>query len=235
MPLSDMELCKLAMKELETPRKGPPSEMEQCLTPFDRHEFLKNDFGSFTCEKCGLIDEESPYFTPDFSYRERCVETRREYSYTRDKYFESMLNIFLCSKSPPKKIKAFAETLPKGITKLQIREEIRRRKKTGFSRYIRVIHLLTTGKEPKYISTHRIHESFYIQDSVLKEQCHYRKNSVNVWYKMYKLFQHNGIKVDIEDFPLPGREKLGEYEIMMEKVWKSLFWRWIPLYFLPLE
>jgi hypothetical protein len=240
MPLSDMELYKLAMKELETPRKGvresrTPSDMEQCLTPSNKHEFSKNDFGSFTCQKCGLIDEESTYFTPDFRYRERCTETRREYSYTRDKYFESMLNIFLCSKGPPKNIRAFAETLPRSITKLQIREEIRRQKRTGFSRYIRAIHLLATGGKPEHIHCTGIHESFYVQDSVLGKQCHHRKNSVNVWYKMYKLFQHNGVMVDVLDFPLPSHRKLEEYEIIMKKVWGKLHWKWVPLYFPPVE
>jgi hypothetical protein len=201
MALSDMELRKLAMKELEDRREIPCTvEVRQCLTPSSKHEFYRDNFGfgPLTCEECGLIDEKKNYFAPDFNNRERCTSTRREYSYSRDKYFESMLNIFLCSRGPPKNIRAFAETLPKGITKLQIRDEIRHQKKTGFSRYIRAIHLLTIGKKPEDISTHGVYESSYFQDSVLKEQCHYRKNSVNVWYKMYKLFQHNEIKVDID-------------------------------------
>ena len=238
MALSDMELRKLAMKKLEDRREIPCTvKVRQCLTPSGKHEFYRDDFGygPLTCEECGLIDEKSYYFAPDFNYRERCINTRRVYSYSRDKYFESMLDIFLCSRGPPKNIRAFAGTLPKGITKLQIREEIRHQKKTGFSRYIRAIHLLATGKKPEDISTGKIHESFHVQDSVLKEQCHYRKNSVNVWYKMYKLFQHNEIKVDIEDFPLPGQKKLEEYEIIMKKVWKKLHWKWVPLYFPPVE
>ena len=228
-----MELYKLAMKELETPLPPLP-EIEQCLTPSGRHEFSRDNLGPHTCQKCGLIDEESTYFTPDFRYRERCTETRREYSYTRDKYFESMLNIFLCYKSPPGRIKAFAGTLPKGITKLQVREEIRSQKKTGFSRYIRAIHLLTTGGKPKHIHCTGIHKSFYVQDSLLAEQCYNRKNSINVWYKMYKLFQHLGggdgvTLVDVLDFPLPSKRKLEEYETIMKGVWEKLHWEWVPL------
>ncbi len=54
-----------------------------------------------------------------------------------------------------------------------------------------------------------------------------RKNSINVWNKLYKLFQHNGVDVDIEDFPLPKPKKLKEYEKIMEKVWDTVGWEWI--------
>ena len=80
MPLSDMELYKLAMKELGTPRKGvdvapTPSKIEQCLTPSGRHEFSK-DAVSFSIEQ-NLRDI---YYDParGFQSKERLYHRARE-------------------------------------------------------------------------------------------------------------------------------------------------------------
>ena len=67
-----------------------------------------------------------------------------------------------------------------------------------------------------------VRRDFAEQEDELKKSLGERKNSINVWYKLYKLFQHNGLDVDIEDFPLPKPKKLKEYEDIMEKVWGLL-------------
>ena len=69
-----------------------------------------------------------------------------------------------------------------------------------------------------------VRRDFAEQEDELTKSLGERKNFINVWYKIYKLFQHNEVDVDIEDFPLP---KLKEYKEIMEKVWETLGWEWI--------
>jgi hypothetical protein len=152
-------------------------------------------------------------------------------NYTKEKHFNDTLDIFLCYKNPKQSVVNFARSLPKNITKSEIRKEIKRKKnKTGFVRFLKNIHWIATGIEPKPVRREdeaRVRGDFAQQADELAKSLMGRKNSINVWYKLYKLFQHNGVDVNIEDFPLPKSKKLKEYEEIIEKVWETLEWEWI--------
>ncbi len=122
------------------------------------------------------------------------------------------------------------EQLPNNITKAEIRQEIKRPRKTGFARFPRKIRCIASGIEPKPVRWEDeagVRRDFAEQEDELTKSVAERKNSISVWYKLYKLFQHNGVNVDIEDFPLPKPKKLKEYEEIMEKVWETLGWEWV--------
>ena len=151
-------------------------------------------------------------------------------TYTKEKHFNNTLDIFLCYKDPKESVVSFARLLPSNITQAEIRQDIKRKRKTGFARFLRNIHWIATGVEPKPVrweDESRMRRDFAEQEKELTKWYGERKNSINVWYKMYKLFQPNEVDVDIEDCPLPKPKKLKEYEKIMEKVWETLEWEWI--------
>ena len=108
---------------------------------------------------------------------------------------------------------SFARSLPNNITKAAIRQEIKKQRKTGFALFPRKIHCIASGVEPKPVKWEdeaEVRRDFAEKEDELTKSLGERKNSINVWYKLYKLFQHNGVGVDIEDFPLPKPKKLKE-------------------------
>ena len=169
----------------------------------------------------------------------RCVISDEEYSrcslgkrntYTKEKHFNDTLDIFLCRKDLKEDVAEFARSLPNNITKAEIRQEIKRQRKTGFSRFLRNIRCIASGIESKPVRWEDVavvRRDFEEREDELKKSLGERKNSINVWYKLYKLFQHNEVDVDMEDFPLPKPKKLKEYEEIMEKVSETLGWEWI--------
>ena len=78
----------------------------------------------------------------------RCV-FRNPNTYTKEKHFNDTLNIFLGYKNPKEDVVEFASSLPNNITKTEIRQEIKRQRKTGLARFLRNIHQIATGIELK--------------------------------------------------------------------------------------
>ena len=88
---------------------------------------------------------------------------------------------------------SFARSFPHNITKAEIRQEIKRQRKRDFALFLRNIHQIATGIEPKSVKWENeagVRRDFPEQEDELKKLLGERKNSINVWYKLYKLFQH---------------------------------------------
>jgi hypothetical protein len=69
-------------------------------------------------------------------------------------------------------------------------------------RFLRKIHCIATSIEPKPVRWEDeagVRRDFDEQEDELTKSLGKRKNSISVWYKLYKLFQHNEVDVDIED------------------------------------
>ena len=61
----------------------------------------------------------------------RCV-LRNTNNYTKEKHFNDTLYIFLCYKDLKESMANFAKSLPNNITKAEIRQKIKKKRKTGF-------------------------------------------------------------------------------------------------------
>ncbi len=176
------------------------------------HDWKHFSNGFKVCSKC--YKERRPsifhHHAPSDENYSRCV-FRKKSTYTKEKHFNDTLDIFLCYKDLKEYVVNFARSLPNNITKAEIRQEIKKKRKTGLARFLRNIHWIATGIEPKPSKMgdeSRVRRDFIDQENELTKSLGERKNSINVRYKMYKLFQHNGVDVDIEDFPLPKPKKL---------------------------
>ncbi len=211
-------LYKQAMMEIRA--QGKPVECD--------HDWDHFSDGTKVCLKCWIEKR----YTPDFfQYRALSDEDYSRYvlrkpnNCTKEKHFNDILDIFLGYKNTKEDVVEFAKSLPNNITKAEIRQEIKRQRKTGFARFLRKTHCIATDIEPKPVlweDEAGVRRDFAEQEDELTKSLGERKNSINVWYKLYKLFQHNEVDVDIEDFPLPKPKKLKEYEEIMEKVWETL-------------
>ncbi len=191
------------------------------------HHWRYFSFGTKVCSKCNEFIENVPNFSqyhePTEEGFSRCI-FRKPNTYTKEKHFNDTLDIFIEYKNPKESVMEFTRSLPNNITKAEIRQEIKRQRKTGLARFLR------TGIEPKparWEDEAGVRRDFTEQEDELTKLLGERKNSIHVSYKLYKLFQHNGVDVDIEDFPLPKPKKLKEYKEIMEKVWEILGWEWV--------
>ncbi len=207
--LRQPSLFEQAMMEIraqEKPKGSDHDDTKMCRKRWTEERYIPNNYAS------------------SYEDHSRCV-FKNSNTYTKEKHFNDTLDIFLGYKSPSESVISFARSLPNNITNAAIRQEIKKQRKTGFALFLRKIRCIASGIEPKPVKwgdEAGVRRDFAEQEDELTKSLGERKNSINVWYKLYKLFQHNGVDVDIEDFPLPKPKKLKEYEEIMEKVWKTL-------------
>ena len=107
------------------------------------HDWKKVSNGIRVYSKCHKFIEHIPNFShyhvlSDEEYS-RCLLIKRN-TYTKEKHFNDTLDIFLGHKSPNESVTEFARSLPNNITKAEIRQEIKRQRKTVFTRFLRNIH-----------------------------------------------------------------------------------------------
>lgn len=100
---------------------------------------------------------------------------------------------------------------------------------------INLIYHIITGKPCADISAYenQLLEDFDEQENVLDkvaalDENDQRVNSLNVYYKLYKLLQRLGYKCFKDDFYiLKTKCKEDEHDEKMRKVWQILGWKWI--------
>ncbi len=110
----------------------------------------------------------------------------------KEKHFNDTLDIFLCHKYPKESALNFASSFPNNITKAEIRQEIKKKRTTGFARFLRNIQWIATGIKPKQVrwkDESRVRRAFVEQEDEITKSLGERKTSINVWYKLYKIFK----------------------------------------------
>lgn len=120
---------------------------------------------------------------------------------------------------------------PNCITKNDIYMFLDQEKMSDHYKDIHLIYRLVTGTPCADLSNslEQLYSDFEHQEQVYNSLDHdNRKNSLNVYYKLYKLLQHQKYPVQLKDFFfLKTRDILEKHDEELRKVWAILGWEWI--------
>lgn len=96
---------------------------------------------------------------------------------------------------------------------------------------VNLLHRMMTTSPCPDISDYldRLYQDFEIQEHMYESTDHGdRKNSLNVYYKLYKLLQRQGAPYHVKDFFfLKTQDVLDHHDEETRKVWNLLGWEWI--------
>lgn len=96
---------------------------------------------------------------------------------------------------------------------------------------VNLLHRMLTGIPCPDISDYlsQLYADFEIQEQAYKSMDHGdRKNSLNVYYKLYKLLQRQNAPYTVKDFFfLKTQEVLDQHDEETKKVWAQLGWPWL--------
>ncbi len=224
---------------------------EEC----DSTEFeLKiNEESIYYCIHCGL-EIEKPNDSPTYKDTDR-VNMSQRYKYSKEEHFIDAINRFQGQQNFDKvKMNKIVDILKnemekhklipqrgnkRSITKKQLYLFLKEYTSNDLQKHYADINLLffmITGEKcpninhlkSELIKLFREQENMYIKmkdDGEFEDE---RTNSLNVYYKLYKLLQRLNYKCKREDFIcLKTKEREDNHDIIMRKVWDRLGWKWI--------
>ena len=194
---------------------------------------------TFVCFKCAtevqILDG-----TPSFKDIDR-VDLRNRYTYSRKGHFidaikkfqgkqnidseviQSIINVLLDA------IK-FHNLKSDTITKQHVFMFLTEKNLSEHYDDVNLFHRIITGKPCPDISAYKekLLQDYDKQESALDKVNETRKNSLNVYYKLYKLLQRNGYNCCKDDFHiLKTKSKEAEHDEKMKKAWGILGWKWV--------
>ncbi len=202
----------------------------------------------FICTKCfkiiELLDE-----TPSFHDTKR-MNMSGKYTYSREGHFLDAIKCFQGKQnidikeldkaiSKLKSIMEFHGLTPDMVTKDQLYMFLEENEMAAHYDNIFIIHHIITGRPCADISEYEqdIMEEFRLQEkalaqTTLNDENDTRVNSINVYYKLYKLLQRKGCSYNKGDFyMLKTDTKEKEHDAKMRSAWEDyLGWTWIPTF-----
>jgi Poxvirus Late Transcription Factor VLTF3 like len=209
-------------------------------------EFQKppNDESVFVCGKCSteinVLDD-----TPSFKDTDRINMTSR-YTYSRRGHFIDAMKEFqgkhnidsevlrIVTNKLLKEIR-YNNLNPKNVTKDQLYMFLSDKRESGHYRDLNLLHHIISGQNcPDFSMLEgKLLELFEEQEKALAQVMmdnveDDRVNSINVYYKLYKLLQKVGYKCRFSEFYiLKTKTKEDEHDTIMKKAWKLMKWTWI--------
>jgi len=203
-------------------------------------EFIYEDEdSSYACKTCGTVVEildESPSFKDTdrinmssryrYSLAGRFIDTMKKFQGKQNKTIPP--RIYEIIEQEMKRHRIAVHELVKDQVYMFLSDN-------GLSSYYEDINLIyskVTNTPAPDISEHTstLLDLFMVQEEAyghIKDPD--RKNSMNVWYKMYKLLQRIGYPCRRDDFYfLKTRPKEDEHDEKMKEAWDRLGWKWIP-------
>lgn len=220
---------------LESPTLNQKQRCEGC----NGEDFDISDEGMYSCLACGVCFQRNDE-THSFRDTDR-INLSTRYKYNKRTHFEEATRKFQGNQNVTVKPKVYEFILKKADIYSISKENLTKEQiyfflsEGGFSRHyddINLIHYNITGKKPPNIShlEKDLFQKFMQQEEIYaKVKNPARVNSLNVYYKLFKLLQLLRFKCSLSDFPtLKTRERLLEYDEIWKKICKELNWKFIP-------
>lgn len=199
---------------------------------------------TFVCEDCGgtidILDD-----TPSFKDSDR-INMSSRYTYTRRGHFIETIKKYQGKHNVDQDVlnsivtkmfqeMAFHSLTPQTVTKDHIYMFLSEMKLSNNYDDINLIFHVITGKQCPDFShlEHQLLDLFEQQEKAISEvtvmnKSDNRVNSINVYYKLYKLLQKLGYPCKKSDFYiLKTKTKEDEHNEKMRKAWDILGWEWI--------
>ncbi len=227
----------IAKEYVEITNLDPRSRKMQCecgATDFDYDED-----SNYSCRECGVIVEVLDD-APSYKDTDR-INMSSRYRYTLNGRFCDTMKKYQARQNKtilPRVIDTIKEEMERHrlsaeeVTKEHLYMFLHDNDMSSHYEDINLIHARITGIPAPDISQYEeelVELFLQMEDAYSKVKNPMRHNSVNVWYKLYKLMQHVGIPCSREDFyflKTPTVQR--EHDQKMEEVWKLLGWEWIP-------
>lgn len=205
------------------------------------------DDSIYICKECD-IELEMIDDSPSFKDTDR-VNMSAKYTYTREGHFRDAMKKFQGIQSvDPKKIKVIKDILleemrlhnltserglSNSVTKDHIYDFLTNKKLNKYYEDVNLLYNMITGEPCPNIQ--HLQEAL-LEDFALQEEGYEkvrdldRVNSLNVYYKLYKLLQKHHFPCKKSDFYiLKTKAKEQEHDEITKKVWtEHLGWTWIP-------
>lgn len=201
---------------------------------------LAQDDTIYICENCGV---EIEIFDDSPSYKDTDrVNMSSRYTYSKKGHFLDAIKHFQgIQNTDPKRIQNVVVILideikkhnltPKNVTKAHIYMFLNEQDLSKHYEDLNLLHHIITGEPCPDISTYEkdlIDLFEKLEEAYAKVQSPDRVNSLNVYYKLYKLLQKLGYKCSKADFCiLKTQNKEDEHDEKMKEAWDILGWEWI--------
>ena len=196
---------------------------------------------AFVCSKCTtevqILDD-----TPSFKDTDR-VNMCSRYTYSRKGHFiDAIKKLQGKQNTDPEVIQSVINVLLNAmefhnlrsdtVTKQHLYMFLAEKNLSAHYENLNLLHRIITDKPCPDISAYeqKLLKDYDKQESALDKvyEMDTRKNSLNVYYKLYKLLQYNGYICRKDDFCLlKTKTKEDEHDEKMKKVWSILGWKWI--------
>ncbi len=218
------------------------------ICPDCESEDLRRSFGYesiYVCFDCKL-EVEMLDDTPTFRDTDR-VNMSNRYTYSRKGHFSEAMKKFQgkqnikvetlnCVVSKIGEEMRFYELTKNTVTKDQIYQFLSEKKLSGHYDDINLLYHIITGNPCPDFShlEDKLLELFDVQEKALikvssDNTVETRVNSINVYYKLYKLLQFLGWPCKKSEFYiLKTKQKEDEHDEILKRTWEYLKWDWIP-------
>ena len=196
---------------------------------------------AFVCSKCTtevqILDD-----TPSFKDTDR-VNMCSRYTYSRKGHFiDAIKKLQGKQNTDPEVIQSVINVLLNAmefhnlrsdtVTKQHLYMFLAEKNLSAHYENLNLLHRIITDKPCPDISAYeqKLLKDYDKQESALDKVYvnDTRKNSLNVYYKLYKLLQYNGYNCRKDDFCLlKTKTKEDEHDEKMKRAWSILGWKWI--------
>lgn len=195
--------------------------------------------GTYECEKCQAvitIVDSSP------AYRDSDTHNMSsKYKYTQRNHFRDAIKKFQgLQNTDPRKINRVVDRLtaemrsdsvnPKTVSCETVYKYLTDLKENDHYVDVYLIHNILTRVECPNITAHLTDLMYFfeLQEDVLMNMDLERSNSINVYYKLFKLLQKVGYECTINDFYILKTDDIRDtYDSILQMAWNKLGWPWI--------
>ncbi len=231
-------------------RTGPILKCTQCQ--YSILQCINSLENIYVCQQCFAEIYIQSNQKPIFKDIDR-INFTTKHPYSRLNHIREAVNCFQGLEPIPQKIDIIMEVIrrqcdfyklsvdasdPNCITRLDIysflEQERSHDSSKGLSDYykdVNLLHRLLTGVPCPDITDYldQVYTDFVIQEQMYDSMDHgHRKNSLNVYYKLYKLLQRQNAPYTAKDFfLLKTQDVLDQHDAETRKVWDQLGWEWI--------